>query len=335
MVEKPVAENSLANASAPSNKFKRAALTVLVVALLVVYAFATTACASDKSTSSTSKANYIFVCPFTENPYWQNCKRGIEDADEAFSVHTEIIGPATPANFVEEMPGYMKEAIDADPDGILLYAGVPEVAALINTAVEHGIPVMTIDADAPDTKRLSYIGTDLYEMGYTCGETMVELTNGKAQVAYVCTAKNIENEAFVYQAFKDAIHDYSMPVVVEAEGGNSAEKAAEVTRKIIEENPNITAIFATAGQNGTGIARACRDLDRDDIKVIALEDTDENLELLRAGYIDVLYAQNPYQMGYQAVKLMKSYTEDEASVKSTVSTGVVKITRENVDSYRN
>lgn len=311
----------------------RVALVALAAALLLVFAATATACTSSTAKKS-SGSNFIFVCPITENVYWQECVRGINDADAAFGVHTKVMGPATAETFLEEMPAYMQQAIDEKPDGILVYAGVPEVADLIDVAMDADIPVMTVDADAPNTKRISYIGTDLYEMGYTCGETMVELTGGEGQIAYMCTALNMENEAVVYNAFLDAIHDFSMPVVVEVEGGNDVEKATEEAKRILQQFPNLKGIFATGGENITGIGIACEDLDRTDVVAIGLEDTEENLALLRADSINVLFAQNPYQMGYQGVKQLKSYTEDEASVKNIVSTGVVKIMRDNIDSYK-
>ena len=321
-------------AHAGSRNHLRIALFALIAALLLVAATALSACAPSTAKKS-SNSNYIFVCPITENPYWQECVRGINDADEAFGVHTKVMGPATAETFLTEMPAYMEQAINEKPDGILVYAGVPEVAALIDTAMEADIPVMTVDADAPETERISYIGTDLYEMGYACGETMVDLTGGEGQIAYMCTDLDMENEARVYRAFLDAIHDYSMPIVIEAEGGNDVEKATEEAKRILNQFPNLKGIFATGGQNITGIGAACEELDRTSVIAIGLEDTQENLEMLRANSINVLFAQNPYQMGYQAVKLMKSYTEDEGSVKDTLSTGVVKIMHDNVDSYKN
>ncbi|WP_251197358.1 sugar ABC transporter substrate-binding protein [Anaerotardibacter muris] len=308
-------------------------LAVIIAAILLVFACFATGCSS--GSEEKTKSEYIFVCPITENVYWQDCIRGINDADQAFDVNTTVIGPETADNFIEELPGYMQQAIDEKPDGILVYAGIPEVADLIDVAMEQDIPVMTVDADAPNTSRISYIGTDLYEMGFTCGETMVELTGGQGKIAYIDTSSNMENEQYVYSAFKDAIHDYSMPIVAEAEGGNSAEKATEAAKHILLQYPDLAGIFATGGENITGIGIACEELDRTDVVAIGLEDSDMNLALLRANSINVLFAQNPYQMGYQAVKLLKSYTDDEGSVKETVSTGVVKITPDNVDSYRN
>lgn len=276
----------------------------------------------------------VFVCPIIENSYWQQCIAGVKEADASLGVETEVIGPATAENFMSEMPVYMQQAIDSDPDGILVYAGIPEVASLIEHAHEKGIPVVTVDADAPDTARAAYVGTDLYKMGFACGEELVSLTDGTANVGYVCTAKTIENEARVYAAFKDAVCDYYVTIAAEAEGANNVGEAEECTKRLLAEHPEIDAFFVTGGENATGVAKALEELKRTDIAVVGLEDTKENLDYLRKGIIDALFVQDPYQMGYQGMRTLNKLINAEGSVKGSVSTDTVKITIDNIDTYK-
>lgn len=296
--------------------------------------FLATGCASSGSPDSSENKHLVFVCPIMENPYWQDCITGMQEAGSSLGADIEVIGPQTVDNFVEEMPPYMQQAIDSQPDGILVYAGVPAVAELIAPAVDDGIPVMTVDADAPETKRLAYVGTDLYGMGYSCGEELVALTDGVANVGYLCTSSDMENEAVVYEAFNDAIADFDVFVVAEAEGGNSVDIAAEATKKMLTDHPDITAFYATGGDNAAGIAKALKSMERSDIVVVGLEDTETNLNYLREGYIDLLVAQNPYQMGYQSVKAMLRYINDDHNLSDAISTSTITITQENIDSYK-
>lgn len=315
-------------------RFTMHALFVVFTTILIIGALFLTGCAQ-KADSSSKEQRFIFVCPITENPYWQDCVSGIDEADAALGAETKVMGPSSADDFLEKMPAYMQRAIDEHPDGIIVYAGVPAVADLIEKADEEGIPVLAIDADAPDTARFAYVGTDLYSMGYSCGEDMVELTDGDAKVGYICTATSMENEAKVYSAFKDAISDFDIQVVAEAEGGNSSVKASEQTKQMLSTHPEIDAFFATGGDNGAGIAAALKELGRTDITLLALEDTDVNLGYLREGFIDMLVVQNPRQMGYQAVKTMLQYIDEERNVKSSVNTGIIEVTQENIDTYKN
>ncbi len=298
---------------------------------MLLFAAVATGCTAQKPDS---ERHFVFVCPIVENPYWQQCIAGIEEADASLGVETEVIGPATAESFIGEMPVYMQQAIDSDPDGILVYAGVPEVASLIEHADEKGIPVVTVDADAPDSARAVYVGTDLYKMGFACGEELVSLTDGTANVGYVCTAKTIENEEHVYTAFQDAVCDYYVTIVAEAEGENNAEQAEECTKRLLAEHPEIDALFVTGGENATGVARALESLEKTDIVLIGLEDTEENLDHLRKGTIDALFVQDPFQMGYQGIRTLNKLVNAEGSVRGPVSTDTVKITIDNVDTYK-
>lgn len=308
----------------------RCALVCAIIALLLVVVY-TTGCAAQKPDP---ERHFVFVCPIVENPYWQQCIEGIEEADASLGVKTEVIGPISADDFMNEMPAYMQQAIDSDPDGILVYAGVPEVADLIGMADEKGIPVVTVDADAPDSARAAYVGTDLYEMGFACGAELISLTDGTANIGYICTAKSIENEAFVYAAFKDAVYDYCTTIVAEAEGKNSIDQAKECTKRLLAEHPEIDALFITGGDNTTGAAMALEELEKTDIVLVGLEDTEINLDYLRKGIIDALFVQDPYQMGYQGIRTLNKLINAEGSVKGSVSTDTVKITIDNIDTYK-
>lgn len=308
----------------------RWAISCAIVALLLLLACAT-GCSAQKPDP---ERHFVFVCPIIDNSYWQQCIAGVEEADASLGVETEIVGPSTAVSFIDEMPSYMRHAIDSNPDGILVYAGVPEVADLIEVADQKGIPVVTVDADAPNTARAAYVGTDLYKMGFACGEELVSLTGGTANVGYVCTDRSIENEAHVYTAFKDAVCDYYVTIVAEAEGANSVEQAEECAKRLIAEHPEIDAFFVTGGENATGVAKALESLEKTDIAVIGLEDTEENLDYLRKGVIDALFVQDPYQMGYQGIRTLNKLINAEGSVKGSVSTDTVKITIDNIDTYK-
>ena len=54
----------------------------------------------------------------------------------------------------------------------------------INKAMAAGIPVITIDSDAPDSQRLYFIGTNNLEAGRFGGEFVTAQLNGKGNVVF-------------------------------------------------------------------------------------------------------------------------------------------------------
>jgi len=61
-------------------------------------------------------------------------------------------------------------------DGIAIATSDPTaIAPTIEKAMAKGIPVITLDTDAPQSKRLVYIGTDNYSAGKIAGLVMSDL----------------------------------------------------------------------------------------------------------------------------------------------------------------
>lgn len=277
--------------------------------------------------------NLVFVCPIIENEYWQACIKGIEAADAEFGTNTQVIGPRTADNFAVEIIDYMCAAIDSEPDGIMLYAGIEGLHPLIDEAVEKGIHVLTIDADAPDTLREAYIGTNLYNFGYQAGVSLVNLTGGSAKVGYVCSTFSAQSEVTVFEAFRDAIADYDIEIVSCKEGQADPDVASGVVADMLDENPEITAIFCTAGYNITGAGRVKEARGLDDLMLVGFDDVEENLAFVRKGIIDALLVQSPEQMGYQGVRLMRDCINSGELQNESYDTGSILVTQDNVDSY--
>jgi ribose transport system substrate-binding protein len=55
----------------------------------------------------------------------------------------------------------------------------------INAAVAAGIPVIAIDADSPDSKRIMFIGTDNFKAGQESAKRMSDILKGQGQIVIV------------------------------------------------------------------------------------------------------------------------------------------------------
>src|ERR1700752_1160537 len=99
---------------------------------------------------------YVFVATNINLPYWQDAQAGFLDAAKALGVKGELVGPTGYAPNAEL--GIFRQIVEEHPAGICLSAARPEIfQAEINKAVAQGIPVICVDADAPDSKRVLYI----------------------------------------------------------------------------------------------------------------------------------------------------------------------------------
>ena len=102
------------------------------------------------------------------------------------------------------------------------------VKATINKAMAAGIPVVCIDADSPDSDRISYIGTDWYYLGREIGEALAPLINYRGKVAMLGLV-GAENMETAFQAFRDVMAKHPDVDIVALEHDNGEEIEAAPT----------------------------------------------------------------------------------------------------------
>src|SRR5271157_3400947 len=103
---------------------------------------------------------YILVTVNSKLPYWQTASAGLAKAAAQYGVKMDVRGPETYDTQAEVKE--FRDAMALKPAGILVsVADSGLMQAPINDAIEAGIPVITIDADAPASKRLFFIGTTI------------------------------------------------------------------------------------------------------------------------------------------------------------------------------
>src|SRR5947207_14948080 len=125
---------------------------------------------------------YYLVSANINNTYWQAAGAGLAKAARGLGVAYEMVGPVTYDPQAEAQA--FRDAVAKKPAGILVSVADPNVMKdPIDSAIAQSIPVITIDADAPDSKRLSFIGTNNYQAGLKGGRVLAEQLHGKGRVA--------------------------------------------------------------------------------------------------------------------------------------------------------
>jgi hypothetical protein len=111
---------------------------------------------------------YVFVAANLQVPYWQTAGAGFSRAAGQMKVRTDFLGPNTYDPKAEREA--LDRAVQQKATGILLAVTDPALLKdSIDKAIAAGIPVVTIDFDAPASKRLFFIGTNNYQVGQTGG----------------------------------------------------------------------------------------------------------------------------------------------------------------------
>src|SRR6266478_1657593 len=131
-----------------------------VIAVLLV-AVALAAC---QTPYHDQNERYVFVASNVNLPYWQEAQAGLMDAAQQMGVKAELTGPEK-FDPQEQLRDFQK-VVETKPAGILVSVTRPELLTdAINSAIAQGIPVVAVDSDAPNSKRVLFVGTDNYRAG--------------------------------------------------------------------------------------------------------------------------------------------------------------------------
>ena len=127
--------------------------------------------------------HYFLIATNINLSYWQSAHEGFSSAAAQYGVTEDMRGPDTfnPAIEVDEF----RAAVARKPAGILVSVSDPRLMGPeINKAIAAGIPVITMDSDAPDSQRLYFIGTNNLEAGRLGGNFVAAQLNGKGNVVF-------------------------------------------------------------------------------------------------------------------------------------------------------
>ena len=113
-----------------------------------------------------------------DNPMLIEAKEAAELTARRLNVKLEWIGPFKVD--VDTQIKIVEGLIRRKVDGIAVSCSDAErLRPVIDKAVAAGIKVATMEADAPESNRLFYCGTDNYAAGVECGKAMVRIVTAK------------------------------------------------------------------------------------------------------------------------------------------------------------
>jgi ribose transport system substrate-binding protein len=260
-----------------------------------------------KEESAVKKYRYhlILVPEELDNEYWKLVEKGAKKAAEKYSVQLEYAGPKQ-AN-IDDHVKTIEMSAASKVDGIITQGLSDEqFTPLINRVVAKGIPVITVDTDTSNSKRLAYIGTDNYYSGFLAGKALIADTKGYANVAIITGSFYANHMQQRVKGFQDAVKaEKRIHIIAVEESEISRVKAAEKANQILQDHPEVNAFFGTSALDGIEIAQVVEKYQKQNqIYIIGFDTLPETLKLIRKGTIKATVVQEPFQMGYGAVKMM-------------------------------
>jgi ribose transport system substrate-binding protein len=312
-------------------------LTGLVVLLLLVLS-----CGS----AHNSDEFYVFVAANVQVAYWKAAAAGLSNAASQLKVRSDFDGP--PSYDAKAERDALDQAVQKKATGILLAVTDPAVLKdSIDKAVAAAIPVITIDSDAPTSKRLFFIGTNNYQAGFTGGQRLAQELKGKGNVV-VFTMPDQPNLQDRLRGYKEALArtpEIKITRVVDIQGDPRI--AFDTTTQIIgKERDKVDAFVCLEAQSGKEVAGVLNSYHVTGKVVMAMDTDQETLDWIHKGGIVATIAQKPYTMAFVGLEMLdnlyhnkpasldKDWSKDSfAPIPVFVDTGTGLIDKSNVDAF--
>ncbi len=315
--------------------------SLLTVALVVLYGCGGSPHAPEEK--------YFLIAFNIKVPYWQEAGAGLKKAAQQLQVSAEMTGPDT--YDPKEQQAEFQRVVKLKPSGIMISTADPKLMkGDIDAAIASGIPVITMDSDAPASKRLLFIGTNNYQAGLMGGRTAARQMHGKGNVVVFITS-GTANQAERLQGYRDAFESSPQIKIVEVIDLHGDSRVAfDRTMEIIaKDKPQVDAFVSMESMSAKEVAEV---LDRQKAKiqgkiVVSMDATPGTIEGIEKGLIAATIVQKPFTMAFYGLKILDDLhhhkpesldrfwaQEAQAPIPTLVDTGATLVDRSNLARFR-
>ncbi len=299
-------------------------------------------------TAHSKSEHYYLIANNLKLQYWKTLNQGFSAAAAEYHVTVDLRGPDTfdaQAELAE-----LRKVIASKPSGVLISAA--DAASFredINSAVQAGIPVITVDSDAPLSQRIYFIGTDNLQAGHLGGRRMAEKLgpNGGNVVFFTNTGQpNLEDRL---KGYNEIFADHPKIKVVDVfDIKGSADSAFDQTEKYLAKTgaDKVSGFICLEASSGKGVAEVLKRHNATDRTLIAMDIDSDTIDLIKGGQMEATVSQKPYTMGYIGLKALadihahlpkpfrNNYQVDVfAPYPASVDTGTALVDKSNADEY--
>lgn len=281
--------------------------------------------------------------------FWDIAEVGALKAGE--DVDVEVIVKQPSKGQVDLQNRILEDLMAQGVDGIAVSPIDPIGQEDFLNEIGNNTLYITHDSDAPNTNRLCYIGMSNYEAGRMCGELVKEAIPDGGEVMIFVGRIDQLNAKQRRQGLIDELMDrdrdperYDEPGEVikndkyiildtRTDGGEDAPAKAEA-EDAISKYPNLKCMVGLFAYNPPQMLAAVKEANKlDSIALVGFDEDSATLEGIREGEIHGTIVQNPYEYGYQSVKMLAALARGDKSVipeNKYVDIPARKITKDNV-----
>ncbi|HMF14101.1 MAG TPA: substrate-binding domain-containing protein [Gemmataceae bacterium] len=280
----------------------------------------------------------IIILTNGESPFWDAARQGLEAAKKDFKLAEAGLDAALEVNDgTEEGQLERLRQYASQPDIVAVGVSVTKednaaIARQLREMKEKGTYIITVDSDVNRSRfrdsRIAYVGTDNVEGGRELGRCAKLLRpEGGEYVTFVgfTSAQNAKERV---QGFAEGAGD---KFVQKDNMGDEIDRtrARDNVRTAFTNHPKLNTLVGIWSYNApaiVGVVEAEKKAEREAkaFSIVTFDAEPGAIKKMAEGWIDAMVVQNPYQMGYQGIRLMNALVRKDQKTVDEMLVGKSK-----------
>ncbi|MGA8028104.1 MAG: substrate-binding domain-containing protein [Bryobacteraceae bacterium] len=241
----------------------------------------------------------------TSHLFFLSVHAGVEKAAHDFHVEALWNGPQNETDYARQIE--IVDSMITQQVAALAISATDEDAlvAPLERAIRAGIPVTVFDSSVKIKDYVSFIATDNYAAGSTAAQTLAALLGGKGEVGMVMQKPGGTSTVLRERAFDDTMGKEfpNIRIVARQYGMADAARSRAAAEDILTAHPDLAGIFASSEAASIGSIQAIRNRNLSGrVKLVTFDFSKLHVEALEDGTANAMLVQDPFHIGYEAVK---------------------------------
>lgn len=266
--------------------------------------------------------------------YWGYVKAGCDAAAKDLGVTVTVVGPGAESD-IEGQVAMIEQQIGAGVDAIICAPNDADAAAAaLQAAIDQQIPVLSVDTNVGIEGQVSFVGTSNVDAAKAGGLWAAEQAGEGAKAVIIYGQEGDNTSNMRREGYEAACKEAGIEVLASLSGQNTTDGATKTMEDLLNAYPDeIDIVLCHNDDTAIGAMNACKSASYEDVIIVGFDGNASAVDLILAGeLVKATVAQQPYQMGYQAVEAAVAAIHGE-EVDEVINAPVEVVTAENGQEY--
>ncbi|MCB2357845.1 substrate-binding domain-containing protein [Clostridium estertheticum] len=209
-----------------------------------------------------------------------------------------------------------------------------ELNYIIDKFTDAGVPVVTINTDAPGSKRIACIAPPSKKIGMLAAELMSKMITAPGKVIILSGNRDTTIHTKIVEGFIKTISS-ELPLIdiIQIIDGNS-NNTYETLKGFFTKFDDIKGLYSNNSRNTLLIGNLITGMNlKNKFKVIGTDIFDESLKFLNDDIIQAIIYQNPYMQAYDGINFLFNYITKNEVVIPREFNKISIVLKNNLDFY--